>query len=153
MTAGGEAKRRRWADVVLIVAGLYVFFAAVWAPPALGPEAADAEAADHGLWWVAHALGGALALLSVPVALKNVALARIMAGAAGLVLIGGLLAFHSIGWLAVRALLIPAILILGAAPFMGPMPTPEDEGQPRGSPLDPRPDDASGHRPGGTPRA
>jgi hypothetical protein len=135
-----EAKRRRWADVVVIFAALYVFLAAVWAPPGLGPAEAMAEAEDHGLWWWAHAVGGFLALLAVPVAMKQPLIARVMAGAGGIVLLAGLTAFDTIGWLAVRSLVIPAVLILAAAPFLGPMPTPEEEGKPRSSPLDPRND-------------
>jgi hypothetical protein len=134
------AKRRRWADVVIIIAALYVFLAAVWAPPGLGPREAMADAGDHGLWWWAHAVGGFLALFAVPVAMKNVLVARIMAGVGGVVLLAGLLAFDTIGWLAVRTLLIPAVLILAATPFLGPMPSPEEEGERRGAVLDPRDD-------------
>jgi hypothetical protein len=126
-----EAKRRRWADVVIIVAGLYVWLAAIWAPPAIGPREAAVEAAQHGTWWWVHAIGGSLALASVFVAMKSVLLARVMAGVAGIVLLAGLLAFDHIGWLAVRALVIPAVLILLATPFLGPMPTPEEEGMTR----------------------
>jgi hypothetical protein len=125
------AKRRRWADVVIIVAALYAVLAAVWAPPGLGPQAAAAEAPDHGGWWWAHAIGGSLALASVFVAMRSVLLARILAGAGGLVLLAGLLAFDTIGWLAMRTLVLPAVLILAATPFLGPMPTPEQEGMPR----------------------
>jgi hypothetical protein len=127
------AKRRRWADVVLIVAGLYVFLAAIWAPPGLGPAEAMAEARYHGMWWWAHALGGSLALAAVLVAMKSVLLARVLAAAAVLVLLAGLLAFETIGWLAARTLLIPALLILAATPFIGPMPAPEEEGSARRS--------------------
>lgn len=137
------AKRRRWADVVVIVAALYAFLAAIWAPPGLGPAEAAADAPDHGGWWWAHAIGGSLALASVFVALRSVVLARVLAGAGGLVLLAGLLAFDNIGWLAFRTLILPAVLILLATPFLGPMPTPEEEGMARrslGSPADePRP--------------
>jgi hypothetical protein len=135
-----RAKRRRWADVVVIVAALYAVFAAVWAPPGLGPAEAQADATDHGLWWWAHAAGGLLAILAVPMAHRNVLVARIMAGLGGLVLLLGLAAFDTIGWLAVRMLVIPAVLILIATPFIGPMPSPEEEGKTRHSPLDPRDD-------------
>jgi hypothetical protein len=135
-----EAKRRRWADVVVIVAALYVVFAAVWAPPGLGPAEAQADATDHGLWWWAHAVGGLLAILSVPMAHKNVLVARIMAGLGGAVILLGLRSFDTIGWLAIRTLLIPGILILAAMPFLGPMPTPEEEGSTRETRLDPRND-------------
>lgn len=134
-----DAKRRRWADVVMIVAGLYVFLAAIWSPPGLGPEPAT-QAADHGIWWWAHAIGGFLALASVPVAQKNVLVARILAGVAGVVLLAGMLAFDAIGWLPIRMLGIPAVLILIATPFLGPMPSPEEEGVRRSGTLDPRND-------------
>jgi hypothetical protein len=126
-----RARRRRWADVVVIVAALYAILAAVWAPPALGPAEAAAEAPRHGLWWWAHAVGGSLAISSIFVAMKSVIAARILAAAGALVLLAGLTAFGSITWLAVRMLVIPAILILAATPFIGPLPTPEEEGVPR----------------------
>jgi hypothetical protein len=80
--------------------GQVVGQAAVWAPPGWGSQAAAAEAPDHGGWWWAHAIGGSLALASVFVAMRSVLLARILAGAGGLVLLGGLLAFDTINWLA-----------------------------------------------------
>jgi peptidoglycan/LPS O-acetylase OafA/YrhL len=127
-----EMRRRRWADVVMIVAALYAFLAAIWAPPGLGPAEAAADAPDHGTWWWAHAIGGSLALASVFVALRSTILARILGGLGGLVLLAGLLAFDGIGWLAIRTLVIPAVLILLATPFIGPMPTrAEEEGSVR----------------------
>lgn len=126
-----EAKRRRWANIVVIAAALYAVLAAIWAPPGLGPAEAAAEAPRHGVWWWAHAIGGSLALSSIFVAMKSVVLARVLAVSGALVLFAGLLAFDTIGWLAIRMLVLPAVLILAAAPFLGPMPTPEDEGMPR----------------------
>jgi hypothetical protein len=125
------AKRRRWADVVIILASLYAVLAATFAPAGLGSPPAVAEAADHGMWWWAHAIGGTLALSSVFVAMKSVALARLLAGAGAVVLLGGVGAFGGINWLAIRTLVIPALLILAATPFLGPMPSPEEEGQRR----------------------
>jgi hypothetical protein len=147
------AKRRRWADIVIIVAALYAVLAAVFAPTGLGTPSAVAEAADHGMWWWAHAIGGSLALSSVFVAMKSVALARLLAGAGGLILLAGVMAFGGINWLAIRTLVIPALLILAAAPFIGPMPSPEEEGgsrkalgEDRGGPHVPRdPDDRPRH--------
>jgi hypothetical protein len=125
------AKRRRWADVVIILASLYAMLAATFAPTGLGSPPAVAEAADHGMWWWAHAIGGTLALSSVFVAMKSVVVARLLAGAGGVVLLAGVGAFGGINWLAIRTLVIPALLILAATPFLGPMPSPEEEGQRR----------------------
>jgi hypothetical protein len=116
---------------VVIVAGLYAVLSAIWAPPGLGPAEAAAEALRHGVWWWAHAIGGSLALSSIFVAMKSVVLARILAAAGAFVLLAGLVAFDTIGWLAIRMLVLPAVLILAATPFIGPLPTPEDEGMPR----------------------
>jgi hypothetical protein len=138
-----EAKRRRWADVVVIVAALYVFLAAIWSPPAIGPGEA-AEQAYHGWWWWAHAMGGFLALLSVPLAMKQPLLAKGLAGLAGLIMLAGLFAFGGLTWLSVRALGIPGLAVLLAAPFIGPMPSPEEEGARRSNPLDPRRDEHAG---------
>jgi hypothetical protein len=126
-----EARRRRWADVVILVASIYAIVMAVWAPPAAGPGEAAAEAADHGAWWWAHAIGASMALSSIFVAFRSITLARVLAGVGALVLLAGVVAFRDISWLAVRTLILPAVLILIATPFMGPMPTPEDEGKVR----------------------
>jgi hypothetical protein len=134
-----EAKRRRWADVVVIVAALYVFLAAIWSPPALGPAEA-AEQAYHGWWWWAHAAGGFLALLSVPLATRQPMLGKGLAGLAGVIMLAGLFAFSGLTWLSIRALGIPGLAVLMAAPFMGPMPSPEEEGARGRNPLDPRTD-------------
>lgn len=135
-----EAKRRRWADVVVIVSALYVFLAAIWSPPALGPAEAATEAVDHGWWWWAHAVGGFLALLSVPLAQKRPPLGKALAGLAGLIMLAGMFAFGGVSWLSVRALGLPGLAVLLSAAFIGPMPSPEEEGVDRGAALDPRKD-------------
>jgi hypothetical protein len=133
------AKRRRWADVVVIVAALYVFLAAIWSPPAIGPGEA-AGAVEHGLWWWAHAIGGFLALLSIPLAQKQPMAGKVLAGVAALVMLAGVFVTDGGSWLTLRALGIPGLAVLLAAPFVGPMPSPQEEGHTGGSPLDPRKD-------------
>ena len=46
-------------------------------------------------------------------------------------MLAGVGAFREVSWLAIRTLIIPGVLILIATRFMGPMPTPEDEGRGR----------------------
>lgn len=126
-----DARRRRIADVVVIVAGVYALLIAMWSPPGFGPEAAERTASSHGLWWWTQAGGSALAVASVIVAIRAAGLAKMMAAAGGILLLSGLLAFSELSWLAVRSLLIPGLLILAASPFVGPMPSPEEEGMRR----------------------
>lgn len=126
-----EAKRRRWADLVVILTSVYVILLAVWAPPGMGPAEAAADVSNFGQWWWVTAISGALGIGSVFLANRSRVLGRIAVIAAGIILLTGLFAFDPINWMAVRTIIIPAILLLGAAPFVGPMPSPEQEGKRR----------------------
>lgn len=126
-----DAKRRRWANLVVILTSVYVILLAVWAPPGLGPAEAAADVANFGLWWWVHAIAGATGIGSVFLANRSRVGGRIAVIAAGVILLIGLFAFDRINWMAVRTLIIPAILLLGAAPFLGAMPSPEQEGKRR----------------------
>ena len=130
--ADQEARHRRWTNVVVILTGLYALAFAVWSPPLADPG----EAAGGGdtMWWTANALGGALALAAVPVALRSRSVGRILLGAASAALGMGLLAFDRLEWVALATLLAPAVLLLLCIPFFGPMPVPEEEGRLRGDP-------------------
>jgi hypothetical protein len=122
---------RRRANLAVIVAGFWVFIIVVWSPEAAGPREQQLEVADRTLWFYSLASAGPLALGAVIVALKNALVARIMLGLAALVLFAGLLGFRAFGTLAWGTMLIPGLIMLLAIPFLGPMPTPEQEGRPR----------------------
>lgn len=126
-----KARRRRWADVVVILAGIFVFAFAIWFPPVGEAEQAGEGVRDEGAWWWVHAIGGALAVASLFVTFKSARAAKLMVGAAGLILLGGLLVFRQLGWVSLVTVGLPGVLLLIAAPFVGPMPTPEEEGKRR----------------------
>lgn len=126
-----KAKRTRWAVVVVIVVGILTMLFAWWFPPVMLAEDASDVVRYQGAWYWVYVAAGPLAIASVFVALKSPPIARIMVGLAGLILLAGLFVFHTIGPLSIMTLALPGLLLLGAAPFMGRMPTPEDEGESR----------------------
>jgi hypothetical protein len=66
------------------------------------------------------------------VALRWARVARILALVADLILVGTLVALsRRISAVGVASLALTALALLAAAPFLGPMPTPEEEGQRR----------------------
>lgn len=134
-----KIRRRRWADAVVIVAGLYTLAFALWAPTAAGGPEAGREAADAVAWWWAHYIAGAMAIGSLFLALRRPGLARGLLVLAAVVLLAGLLAYGRFDRTALLALILPAGAMLLAAPFMGPMPTPEEEGMTRAERSPPPP--------------
>jgi hypothetical protein len=122
-----SAVRRRWADIVIIAASVYAIAAATQMPLELATGDVD-EAVRFALWLpTAYVLGGILGAASIFIALRWPGAARLVVVAAAIVLLSGLLALHGFAWLPVLSLGLPAIAMLGAAPFMGTMPRPEEE--------------------------
>lgn len=125
------ARRRHWITLLVIVTSVYALAFAIWSPPAAtGPG--EPEALDATLWWWAHLIGGGLGLGAVLLNLWRTLPARIVLGLGGLTLLAGSLLFQRFDWLVIVALLLPGLIMLAAAPFLGAMPTPEEEGQARG---------------------
>ena len=126
-----RAKRRRWADVVLIVASLYSFMSAFWAPLELltggeGREVADSQA----LWWT-YALGGVLGLAALAMSRKHAGLAKALTAAAGISVLAGFFTLDDLTPFATISIGLTGVALLAAAAFVGPMPSPEDEGKSR----------------------
>lgn len=119
-----RAKYRRWANVVVILTGLFAAGFAIWGIP-IG------DAAIENRWWWASGVGGFLALAAPFVAMRAPALARILLVIGAVALLLGLLAFEQITPAALITTVVPALLLLAATPFFGKMPTPEDEGMSR----------------------
>ena len=126
-----RAKRRRWADVVLIVASLYSFMSAFWAPLELLTGGSGSEVAEQqGLWW-SYAIGGVLGLAALAMSRKHPGLAKGLTAAAGLAVLAGFFTLDDLTPFATASIGVTGIALLAAAPFVGPMPTPEDEGKSR----------------------
>jgi hypothetical protein len=120
---------RRWANIAVIVAGVWVLLIVMWSPEAAGPRQQQVEVASNALWFYTMGAAGPLAIAAVIVALRHAAIARVLLAAAAVLLFAGLLGFRAFGTLAWGTLIIPGFVMLLAIPFLGPMPTPEEEGQ------------------------
>ena len=114
--------RRRWADIVVILTGLALVGLAAWNAPASGGGRPH-EAESLASMYVAYAIGGGLALTALFVAHRWRTVGRVLLVAAALLLLGfGFDAFRAQVWPVWITVLLPALLLLGATPFFGPMP-------------------------------
>jgi hypothetical protein len=116
--------RRHWADVAVIVVGLGLFGLAVWFPPFTTTAGAGEVRAVHSVWPI-YALSGGLTLIALLTGQRwewrN--FARLLLIAAVVVLAVGLFTgFRDLGLTAWLTVIIPAIVLLVAIPFFGPMP-------------------------------
>jgi hypothetical protein len=121
VTQGAAARRRQWADVVAILAGVSSFGFAIWVAPFAAGEVGGFETQNIKLIWGSYALAGVLAIAAVLVSQRRAGLGRALLAVGGVVLLIGLVGFgrpEGAAW----ASIIPAILMLAAAPFIGDMP-------------------------------
>ena len=123
-----KAKRRRWADIAVLIAALYVLGLAVWAPIAGNPNFGGRAATGRDAWYWAQVAGGVLPIAGYFLALKNQMLGKALVGLGAVLLLLGLRGFSAIGTTAIRDIIVPALVMLVALFFFGPMPTPEEEG-------------------------
>lgn len=114
-----DARRRHWADLAAIIAGVWSFGQALWGPVVFSGPAADRGA---GATWLAFGVGGLLCLLSVFVAQRATKAARIMLGVAGLVLLASPFAYRNPALLPTVSSVVAGLVMLVAAPFIGRMP-------------------------------
>jgi hypothetical protein len=116
-----EKRRRHWADVAAILAGLMLMGLAIWPVPfADRPETGR----QVDVWWI-YALAGGLSLVGVFLGqrwrFRQLAQGLLFA-AVGVLLYGLVVEFRELGIAAVLTVVIPGALLLLAAPFFGPMP-------------------------------
>lgn len=124
----GHARRRRWANVVVILASAYALAAATHASP---PESVASLARDlvaaQGWLWGAYALGGICGFAAVFGSVRWPRLGRPLALAAGLLVLSGFLAVEELTPLTLLSIGLTGVALLAAGIFMGPMPGPEEE--------------------------
>ena len=119
MQQANTARRRHWANVVAIVAGVWAFGEAIWGPAVFSSETVDRGA---GATWLAFGIGGLLAIIAVLLAQRYPRPARVALGVAGLILVLSPLAYGHPAWLPIVSSVIVGLAMLVAAPFIGRMP-------------------------------
>jgi len=123
-TSQQAAHRRHWADVLAIVTGVALLGLAIWPGPHSASAGAEREAGNAQALWLAHALAGASALISVGIAqrwgLRPLARALLLIAALALAVL--LFMFRDFGPRALLTVLLPALLLLISATAVGPMP-------------------------------
>jgi peptidoglycan/LPS O-acetylase OafA/YrhL len=115
-------QRRRWANVIVILVGLLLVGLTAFGVP-VRPRTPTGEIHSLRSLYLAYGISGALALIALFVAYRSRGLARAMlVGAAAVLMVFGFDAFREPIpglWLTI---VVPSLLLLGAAPFFGPMP-------------------------------
>lgn len=120
-------RRRRWADIVVIIASAYALSAASWFPPELA-EGGVNEAVRFPAWlWMAYLAAGLLGFAGVFAASRWTALGKGLVALAGLIMLGSFLTMARITTLAVLSIGGTGLALLVAAVFVGPMPSPREE--------------------------
>jgi hypothetical protein len=119
MDGASKARRRHWADLVAILAGVWSFGEALWGPALFSMETIDRGA---GATWFAFGISGLLAIGAVLLAQRRTKPARILLAIAGLILVASPFAYRNPVSLPIIAAVIAGVAMLAAAPFIGRMP-------------------------------
>ncbi len=119
MERAQDARRRHWADVVAIVAGVWSFGEAMWGPALFSRNTVDRGA---GATWLAFGIGGLLAIGAVLLAQRYTRAARITLAVAGVILVVSPFAYRNPVWLPIVTSVVAGLAMLAAAPFIGRLP-------------------------------
>ena len=131
-----EERRRSVADFLVIATGVALIGFAVWgAPLAFGERPAGEIRSFAGVWLI-YILAGTAVLTGMFVGERagRRPLLRGLLIVAVLVLAGGLLFLRDFGPRALVTLALPAVILLAAVPFVGPVPpdrTPSEVAKPQ----------------------
>ncbi len=116
---------RNVANTVAIVVGAIMVALSIWGGSAAGvSETAESRAA---IPWLTHFSAGALAIAGVLIAQrwKMRRLGQVLLLISAAVLIGALFMFRYFGPWAWATLILPAVALIAATPFLAPMPAPK----------------------------
>jgi hypothetical protein len=114
-----HARRRHWADIVAIVAGVWAFGEALWGPTIFTSDVRDRGAAAT---WLAYGVGGLCAVLGVVVAQRHRMAGRALVALGGVLHLASPLTYKNPAMLPIVSAVVIGIMMLGSALFVGPMP-------------------------------
>jgi hypothetical protein len=118
--------RRKWADIVAILAAVIALGNAMWGPIIFSTMQRSQPQGDPGVGynWIAFGVGGALALTGVILAQRWPKPAKVALALGGLLLLAVPFAYRDRDLLPIMTSVVLGLAMLGAAPFVGPMPPP-----------------------------
>ena len=123
--------RRKWADIVAIIASLTALGNAMWGPLIFGTNSAQATTdPGAGYNWFAFGVGGVLGLLGLILAQKRPALGRLPLAIGGVLLVIVPFVYSNKAMLPITASVILGIAMIVSALFIGPMPPPRHVAEP-----------------------
>lgn len=126
-----KARRRYWTNLIVMIVGVFQFGIAFWGAGLAQPHGMAYDMRLIGWYWFASGFGGLLAVASVIVAIRNATLGRVMLALGALLVLSGGFAYTRFEPRMLLDVFVPGLILLGAVPFFGPMPTPEEEGKER----------------------
>jgi MFS family permease len=117
--------RRKWADLVAIIASLAALGNAMWGPLIFGTISAQTTT-DRGAGynWFAFGVGGMLGLLGLILAQKRPALGRVPLAVGGALLVIVPFFYSHKAMLPIATSVVLGLLMIASAFFLGPMPAP-----------------------------
>jgi MFS family permease len=131
MSELSSRSRRKWADVVAIVASLAALGNAMWGPLIFGAMSSRTTT-DPGVGynWFAFGVGGVLGILGLIVAQKRPAPGRIALAIGGALLVIVPFFYANKSMLPITTSVVLGIAMLVSAFFLGPMPAPSHRAEP-----------------------
>jgi hypothetical protein len=117
--------QRNFANTIAIIIGVILVALSMWGGSAAGVgETGESRASVP---WLTHFSAGALAIAGVLIAQrwKLRRLGQVCLVVSAVILIGALLMFRYFGPWAWATLILPAVALLAATPFLAPMPAPK----------------------------
>jgi cytochrome bd-type quinol oxidase subunit 2 len=126
-----KARRYRWANVAVLVVSVYLLASSVWSTPEMVEQGVGSSVFDPRWLVIAYVGAGVAGLLAIAFALKRPGFGKALAAVAGVLILSAFLGMRTATPLALLSIGLSGLVLLGSAPFMGPMPTPEQEGKPR----------------------
>lgn len=124
-------KRRRWANIVVAFAAAYALATAAWFPPEMITGGVNTDvAAEIGIYST-YALAGVIGFAAMFVATRWPRAGQGLVVLAGLVMLASFLTLSRLSAAALLSIGLTGLAFLLAAPFMGDMPTPTEEGRER----------------------
>jgi MFS family permease len=118
-------RKRRWADIVAIIASVTALGNAMWGPLIFSTTSTQVTA-DQGAGynWFAFGVGGILGVLGLIVAQKRPVPGRIALAIGGALLIAVPFVYENRALLPIATSVILGVAMLVSSLFLGPMPAP-----------------------------